>query len=59
MYESTFQTLVNLYCTVSVGGYVISDDFRLPMALKAVTDFRNIVGLRLHDLVPTDTIGTG
>jgi O-methyltransferase len=41
MYESTMDALVNLYPKLSVGGYVIIDDYgHLPNCRKAVHDFR-------------------
>lgn len=40
MYEGTTQVLENLYDKVSVGGYVIADDYGLPKAKLAVDDFR-------------------
>jgi hypothetical protein len=40
MYESTIQVLENLYDKVSIGGYIIIDDFTLPGARKATFDFR-------------------
>ncbi|MDQ0417163.1 O-methyltransferase [Croceifilum oryzae] len=41
MYSSTTDALVNLYHKVSVGGYVIIDDYTVPMCQQAVHDFRN------------------
>jgi hypothetical protein len=40
MYESTIQALTSLYDKVSVGGFVIVDDFALPGCRQAVDDFR-------------------
>ncbi|TMI72178.1 MAG: macrocin O-methyltransferase [Bacteroidetes bacterium] len=40
MYESTMDVLQNIYDNLSVGGYVIVDDWALPGCQKAVTDFR-------------------
>ncbi len=40
MYSSTMDSLKNLYDKVSVGGYVIVDDYHdWPSCRKAVTDF--------------------
>jgi hypothetical protein len=39
MYESTLDILFNLYGKLSVGGYVIIDDWNIPVAQKAVHDF--------------------
>ncbi|SFX64323.1 O-methyltransferase [Thermoactinomyces sp. DSM 45891] len=41
MYSSTTDALVNLYHKVSVGGYVIIDDYTVPLCQRAVHDFRN------------------
>ncbi|WP_439875374.1 TylF/MycF family methyltransferase [Bacillus mycoides] len=41
MYESTMDSLVNLYDKVSTGGYIIIDDYGLITCSEAVTDFRN------------------
>lgn len=41
MYESTFQALENLYPKLSMGGYVIIDDYNaFPNCKQAVDDFR-------------------
>ena len=40
MYQSTMETLVSLYDKLSVGGYAIIDDYKLPPCRQAVTDFR-------------------
>lgn len=41
MYESTFQALENLYPKLSIGGYVIIDDYNaFPNCKQAVDDFR-------------------
>lgn len=41
LYESTMEALMCLYSKVSVGGYVIVDDFgAIPACAKAVMDFR-------------------
>ncbi|HEU0209495.1 MAG TPA: TylF/MycF family methyltransferase [Candidatus Udaeobacter sp.] len=42
MYESTMDGLTNLYPKLSVGGYLIVDDYgEVPAARDAVTDYRN------------------
>lgn len=41
MYGSTWDALENLYPSLSVGGYLIVDDWALPNAKKSVTDYRN------------------
>ncbi len=40
MYESTMDALKNLYHKLSIGGYIIIDDWTLPGAKIAVLDFR-------------------
>ena len=40
LYESTMDALVHLYPKLSVGGYVIVDDFCLPSCRQAVLSFR-------------------
>ncbi len=40
LYESTMDALVNLYDDLSVGGWVIVDDYEIEACRKAVTDFR-------------------
>lgn len=40
MYSSTYEALTLLYDKVTVGGYVIVDDYFLPACKKAVDDFR-------------------
>lgn len=46
MYESTMDILSNLYFKVSIGGYVIIDDFdAVPACKEAVCDFREQHGI--------------
>lgn len=45
LYESTMDTLVNLYPGLSVGGYVIIDDFAFGPCRQAVEDFRTKFGI--------------
>ncbi len=40
MYESTINALENLYSKLSVGGYVIVDDYGLANCREALTDYR-------------------
>ena len=40
MYEGTMQVLENLYDKVSVGGYVICDDYCMEQARTAIDEFR-------------------
>ena len=44
MYGSTMETLNALYSKVTLGGYVIIDDFILGPCRKAVEDFRSAIG---------------
>lgn len=45
LYESTMDSLTNLYPKLSVGGYLIIDDFGLPGCNQAVRDFRESNGI--------------
>lgn len=45
MYESTMDALKNLYPKLSVGGYVIIDDFLNESCVKAVEDYRKEHGI--------------
>ncbi len=56
MYESTWQILENLYRKVSVGGFVIVDDFNLPQCVKAVNDFRKQNNIT-EKIEPIDGLG--
>lgn len=40
LYESTMDALKNLYHKVSIGGYIIVDDYMIPCCRKAIEDFR-------------------
>jgi len=42
MYESTMDILFNLYEKVTIGGYVIVDDYQIPVCRRAITEFREI-----------------
>ena len=57
LYESTMDALVNLYPKLSVGGYVIIDDYNaVPACNVAVTDFRSERGITA-ELVPIEGVG--
>ena len=43
MYQSTWEVLVYLYEFVSIGGYIIVDDWELPGCRSAIDDFRRCV----------------
>lgn len=45
MYGSTWDALENLYPSLSIGGYLIVDDWALPGAHKAVVDYRSKFGI--------------
>lgn len=45
LYESTIQALDNLYPALSVGGFVIIDDYSLSMCRAAVGDYRGQHGI--------------
>ena len=54
LYESTMDILTNLYPKVSVGGYVIIDDYgAIPACRQAVNDFRKAHGIE-DELIQTD-----
>lgn len=42
MYESTMDALVSLYPKLSIGGYLIVDDYGLPGCRKAIHDYRKL-----------------
>ncbi len=41
LYESTMDALINLYPKVSIGGYIIIDDYCVPPCKAAVEDYRS------------------
>ncbi|GAA4422389.1 TylF/MycF family methyltransferase [Actinokineospora soli] len=45
LYESTMDALVNLYPKLSVGGYVIVDDYLVPACRAAIDEFRDREGI--------------
>jgi len=46
MYESTMDALIHLWPKLSVGGYLIIDDYHgVSMCKEAVTDFRKLHGI--------------
>ena len=46
MYGSTMEVLENLYYKVSVGGYIICDDYALPGAKMAIDEFKENYGIK-------------
>jgi hypothetical protein len=57
LYESTMDALVNLYPRLSVGGYVIIDDYFLACCRAAVDDFRARENVRETLLRTEDNMG--
>jgi O-methyltransferase len=45
LYESTMDALVPLYPKLTQGGFIIVDDYNLPMCAKAVNDYRERMGI--------------
>ncbi len=56
MYESTMIALENLYPRVSIGGYVIVDDYCIASCAKAVSDYRAQNGIK-DEIADIDGIG--
>lgn len=56
MYEGTIQVLDNLYDNVSVGGYVICDDYCIEQARKAIDDFREMYNIKNPLIKVNETI---
>lgn len=57
LYASTWDSLVNLYPKLSIGGFCIVDDYHLPACRQAVEDYRSQVG-EDAELVPLSGGGT-
>jgi len=53
MYSSTIQVLEQLYDKVSIGGFIIIDDYTLPGAYNAVIDFRKLRNIT-DEIIPID-----
>ncbi len=56
MYSSTWIVLENLYAKLSVGGYLIVDDYSLKGCQKAINDFRKIKNIK-EPIMPIDGYG--
>jgi hypothetical protein len=56
LYESTMDALVPLYPKLSPGGFLIVDDYNLPMCRQAVSDYREKVGIT-DEIVAIDDAG--
>ena len=54
MYESTMDSLNNLYNKLQPGGFLIVDDYRIDSCLAAVSDFRNKNGINDEILIIDD-----
>ena len=57
MYSSTMDSLQNLYPKLSVGGFVIIDDYQIDVCRKAVHDFRDSNEIETP-LIPIGWMGT-
>jgi hypothetical protein len=56
LYESTMDALVPLYPKLSSGGFIIVDDYNLPMCRKAIHDYRARENISVP-IVPIDDAG--
>ena len=56
MYESTMDAIVNLYPKLSVGGFLIVDDYCIDNCKKAITDYRTSNNIK-DEIIDID--GTG
>jgi hypothetical protein len=56
MYSSTIQVLESLYDKVSIGGYIIVDDWCLPNCRRAVNDFRTSRKI-VDEIIEIDGVG--
>jgi hypothetical protein len=56
LYESTMDAIVPLYPKLSVGGFLIVDDYNLPACRKAIHEYRDARGIQ-EEIVPIDNAG--
>ena len=56
LYESTMDALVPLYPKLTPGGFVIVDDYNLPMCERAVNDYRKKMGVD-DEIIAIDDAG--
>lgn len=56
LYESTMDALVPLYPKLSVGGFLIVDDYELPACRQAIHDYRAANGIT-EEILPIDQSG--
>ena len=50
MYESYLDSLFNTYALLSVGGFVLIDDYSVEGCARAVTEFRSLHGIEVSVL---------
>jgi len=56
LYESTMDAILPLYPKLSVGGFVIVDDYNLDMCRKAIQDYRERMNIA-DEIIPIDDAG--
>ena len=56
MYESTMDAISNLYPKLSLGGYLIVDDYCIPSCKAAIYDYRKAMNIN-EEIIPIDGIG--
>lgn len=56
LYESTMDALVPLYPKLTPGGFIIVDDYNLPMCRQAIEDYRRKFGID-DEIIPIDDAG--
>lgn len=57
LYESTWDALTNLYSKLSIGGYIIIDDYQIPCCVQAVHDFRTKMNITETIILIEDNMG--
>jgi O-methyltransferase len=57
MYESTMDAISNLYPKLSLGGYLIVDDYCIPSCRAAIHDYRKAMGIESEEIIPIDGVG--
>lgn len=56
LYESTMDALINLYPKLSIGGYVIVDDYHMSCCAQAIHDFRRMFNVTDKFYFTTDSL---
>ncbi len=56
MYESTMDALIHLYPKLSIGGYIIVDDYNIPNCKQAIEDYRSKMQIT-ENIEPIDWTG--